>query len=285
MKEYPVFLPYRDEHLAAVLTVPPSDPSGLVMLLSGTGAPRSHRFQLWTRVARDLATVGLASIRMDYRGTGDSTGRLLQPVLGDRRLEQATVVARFGMQVLSLDRLAVVGNCSGAIVALGLAAQMPECERAFCIMPRLVEPRGVSRAAMEVRKTGLAAVARRSALLRRLVTRTLRGRRDTPSDAVRMSFGPALDHARVLFIYSDADQDPYVERSRRLLDRMAAQLSPERREHLEIETIRDGPLHGFESLPVQARVKERILRWVPQAFLQDVSGLERSASHEPGVPV
>src|SRR5207249_4135911 len=66
VKEYPVFLPFGDEHLALVLTVPEGAPAGVVLLLTGGSAARSHRFQLWTRVARSLAKEhALASARLD----------------------------------------------------------------------------------------------------------------------------------------------------------------------------------------------------------------------------
>jgi len=260
VSEYPLFVPCEEEHLAAVLTVPDDAATALVLLLTGTGAPRSHRFQLWTRTARALAEHRIASIRMDYRGIGDSTGRLLQPVLGDRRLDQAVTVARAGMAIVGTTRLAVVGNCSGAIVAMGVAAQMPECEAAICILPRLVQLGGVNRAAMQARKFRIAGLLRRSKSLRRLVTGTLTGTKDVPSEPVRRSFEPALDHARVLFLYSEHDRDPYVGKSRRLLEQMAAKLTPARRARLEIETTVEGPLHGFESTAVQAMVIDWVVR-------------------------
>ena len=266
MNEYPLFVPFEEEHLAAVVTVPDEPALGLVLLLTGTGAPRSHRFQLWTRTARALVEHGLASIRMDYRGIGDSTGRLLQPVLGDRRLDQAVRVAQAGMEIAGTRRLAVVGNCSGAIVALGVAAQVPECEAAICILPRLVQLGGVNRAAMEARKSRLAGFLRRSGILRRVVTGTLSGTKDVPSEPVRRSFEPALAHAQVLFVYSHDDPDPYVGKSRRLLQRMAAKLPPEERARLEMIFDSDGPLAGFESHSVQDMTIRLVVDWLRDRF-------------------
>src|SRR2546426_8495657 len=39
VKEYPVFVPYGAEHLGAVVTLPEAEPAGLVLLVTGTGAP------------------------------------------------------------------------------------------------------------------------------------------------------------------------------------------------------------------------------------------------------
>src|SRR5205807_1730181 len=41
VKEFPVFVPDGADHFGAVITVPDSEPKGLVLLLTGTGAARS----------------------------------------------------------------------------------------------------------------------------------------------------------------------------------------------------------------------------------------------------
>lgn len=276
MKEYPVFVPFEDEPLAVTLTVPDAGPSAMVLLLAGTGAPRSHRFQLWTRTARALAEEGLASVRLDYRGIGDSAGRVAQPVLGDQRTDQAIAAAQFAMRACAADRLAVIGNCSGGVVGLGVAARMPECEAAVLILPRLVYMKGVSRAAVEARKSRLGAVVRRNPLLRRMAHRTLKGGRDVPSPPVAQFFEPALDHARLLFVYSDLDRDPYVGRSRRLLQAMTSRLPADRRRRVESSLIDEGPLSGFESLPVQERVIHDVVRWTVRSL--------GDGAHEPKAP-
>ena len=266
MKEFPVFVPYEKEHLAATFTVPDGDPEALVLLLAGTGAPRSHRFQLWTRTARALADQGLASVRIDYRGIGDSRGRMAQPVLGDERLDQAVTAARFGMKACGVNRLAVIGNCSGGVVGLGVTARMPEVEASILILPRLVYMSGVSRAAVGARKSRLGAIVRKNPLLRRLVQRTVKGRRDLPSPPVAQYFEPALANARLLFVYSEHDRDPYVAKSRRLLQQMTDRLSPERRSRVESTLIDEGPLSGFESLVVQERVIASVVKWVVEGL-------------------
>jgi hypothetical protein len=105
-------------------------------------------------------------------------------------------------------------------------------------------------------------VVKRNPLLRRIAHRTLKSSgRDVPSPPVAQFFEPALDHARLLFVYSDLDRDPYVAKSRRLLQVMTAKLTPERRARVESSLIGDGPLSGFESLVVQERVIEDVVRW------------------------
>lgn len=280
MKEFPVFVPYDHEHLAATITVPDADPQALVLLLAGTGAPRSHRFQLWTRTARALAGYGLASVRVDYRGIGDSRGRMAQPVLGDERLEQAVTAARFAMKACGVQRMAVVGNCSGGVVGLGVTARMPEVEASILILPRLVYMSGVSRAAVGARKSRLGALVRKNPILRRVAHRTVKGRRDLPSPPVAQSFMPALENARLLFVYSEHDRDPYVAKSMRLLQQLTASLPPERRSRVELTLIEEGPLSGFESLQVQEQAIESSVGWVVDAMgaapaLEDASESEQ----------
>jgi pimeloyl-ACP methyl ester carboxylesterase len=261
VKEFPFFVPYEDQFLAGTLTVPDRDPEALVLLLAGTGAPRSHRFQLWTRTARGLAEHGLASVRLDYRGIGDSSGRVLQPVLGDQRTEQAITAARFCMQACSVERVAVIGNCSGGVVGLGVTAQMPEVETAILILPRLVQMSTVGRKALDARKSRLGAIVRRHRLLRRVAHTTMKTGRDVASPPVAASFEPALDHARLLFVYSEHDRDPYVGKSRRLLQQMIAKLPSERRSRVDSMLIDEGPLSGFESRAVQERVIAEVVQW------------------------
>jgi len=201
---------------------------------------------------------------MDYRGIGDSSGRLLQPVLGDRRLEQAIAAARFGMKVTGLERLGAVGNCSGGIVALGVAARMPECQAAISILPRLVKLGGVNRTAMEMRKSRMAGVMRKNRLLRWVVRETMKGSRDVPSQPVQDSFEPALQHADVLFVYSDRDRDPYVGKSRRLLGQLATKLPPGTRARLSVMNTSEGPLAGFESMSAQRMAIELITGWMTE---------------------
>ena len=47
----------------------------MVFTTGGGGTLRSQRFRLWTRAARALADIGIASVRMEFAGIGDSTER------------------------------------------------------------------------------------------------------------------------------------------------------------------------------------------------------------------
>jgi len=134
-RELARFIPFENDHLAAVLTTPTSRPRGLVLLLQGGGgAPRSHRRRLWTRTARALAGHGIATIRMDYRGVGDSTG-VFAFELARPPLEEARTVLDEALRALGDLPVGIVGNCVGASTAFALAASYPPCTSVVSLLP------------------------------------------------------------------------------------------------------------------------------------------------------
>jgi pimeloyl-ACP methyl ester carboxylesterase len=138
VNEHPVFIPFRDERLAGIVTLPDEVPRGLVLLLQGMGAPRSHKYRLWTRTARLLAERGFASLRFDYEELGDSTGSFTSH-LDDPPLEEAITATTFVMRALGVKSVVAVGNCMGARAALALGNRMQECTAVVCILPGNLE--------------------------------------------------------------------------------------------------------------------------------------------------
>jgi hypothetical protein len=128
MREYPVFIPCNGKYIAATVTIPDGLPGGVVVFTTGGGGMlKSQRFRLWTKAARKLADRGVASLRMEFAGVGDSTG---QVAMGFRNLPVADLVqvAEFAMSVTGTGRLGLCGNCGGARTSLKAAAQLPTCE-------------------------------------------------------------------------------------------------------------------------------------------------------------
>jgi pimeloyl-ACP methyl ester carboxylesterase len=78
----------------------------------------------WVHVARRLAPRGLAVLRFDYRGVGESHGlagtlRLAEPFTEDA-IEAAELLLRLG-----IDRLLVVGTCFGGHIAIAALGSLP----------------------------------------------------------------------------------------------------------------------------------------------------------------
>ena len=128
MREHGVFVPSGDRVLGAVVALPDREARGVVALTTGGGgALRSHHFAVWTRVARGLAERGIASIRMEHAGVGDSTGVARMDFKG-LPVEDVKAVARFGLEATGSQRLGLCGNCGGARAALQAARSLPEAE-------------------------------------------------------------------------------------------------------------------------------------------------------------
>jgi pimeloyl-ACP methyl ester carboxylesterase len=128
MKEYPVFIPSQGLHLGAVITVPDAEPRAVVLLLTGYGGMlRSQRFALWTKTARLLAGHGIASLRLEWPGVGDSTGDVLAD-FDQLPIAEAVAAAKFAMSATGTTRLGLAGNCAGARTSLHAVRELPTCE-------------------------------------------------------------------------------------------------------------------------------------------------------------
>jgi pimeloyl-ACP methyl ester carboxylesterase len=170
MRQQPFFVPYGDEYLTAVATLPEHEPRGLVLLLAPTGPTRVVGGVLSAHLALVLAEAGLASVRFDYAGIGDSRGDVDRWVVGDAdpRPEEARAVLDATRDALGVRTFASVGQCSGARAALALADD-PDCAGTVCIHMPFLEPtrRGILRRHM--RRWRIAEFARRRPALRRTV--------------------------------------------------------------------------------------------------------------------
>ncbi len=111
------------ESIFYVVSKPAAPARAGVLLLQGVGrVPASNSHSLWVRLARALARVGVASVRLDYRGVGESSGILRAPDMDPDA--PVTDEAAFGFQLLSdlgCVRLSAVGVCVGARVAAATA--------------------------------------------------------------------------------------------------------------------------------------------------------------------
>lgn len=123
--------------IAASLTMPPaaaSQPVPAVLILSGFGpADRNGRLRngspdpLYQDLARALADAGVASLRYDKRGTGESTLPADRPLRFDDLVGDAKAALSFlseRQEVAGRD-LAVVGHEEGGLLGMRLAASDP----------------------------------------------------------------------------------------------------------------------------------------------------------------
>lgn len=133
MNEYPIFVPHGGEHLAAVICLPDGQPQSLVLCVQGLGAPRSHRYGLWTRTARRLAEHQIASVRFDYPQMGDSTG-VFEAELDSPPVGEARAVVDLALLTLGVETYGIIGNCLGLLAGLEIAVQDPNCKSLVCLL-------------------------------------------------------------------------------------------------------------------------------------------------------
>lgn len=287
MKEYPVFVPYGNHRLAAVITVPDGEPRGLVLLLPGVGAPRSHRFAIWTRAARRLADQHhLASARIDWVGIGDSTGSIRDWRFNGPAIDEASEVAKFAMKAVGVDRFAAAGNCLGSRASLALAAATPECVGAALVRAPLLRPGWSSHLRKRARRSKVLSRILKRQRVKNLVKRLLgrAGARKVVGRDLSYALTAAIRHSRLLLLYS-AEDHTYNERLRTELDLWAGRLPEAERERYEFRLVPEGPLKGFESLRIQEVVIETVVDWLPGCFESGSdagAGVRPSRAHHEG---
>jgi pimeloyl-ACP methyl ester carboxylesterase len=129
--------------LFGVISEPPpgTPPAGLCILLLNAGADRHiGPNRMWVEAARRWAARGIASVRLDLPGIGESDGERSGGVEGLYRLELVEEVERAMRAVavrLGNPRFGVAGLCSGAFWAFHAAVRNPEIRTAFLLNARL----------------------------------------------------------------------------------------------------------------------------------------------------
>lgn len=265
MIEYPIFVPHGQNHLSALVTVPDEPPRALVLLLQGWGAPRSHRYGLWTRTARLLAGRGLASVRMDYPGIGDSTGRLPEMTFRSTPAAEARAVAEVVLDALGLSTLGIAGNCLGARTAALVGAGWDACRSVACILhqtPRAVlQGEGMTAAGRGARQVG-----RRAPKLRRAVGRFLRARRPEPRIRFLPEVSAILREGSLLFLF--LGQEPIGRRLERAVADLGARRGDGSAGRTEVRTVHaEATTEQFRlSLALQPVVIDAVVDWMDRTL-------------------
>jgi pimeloyl-ACP methyl ester carboxylesterase len=288
--ELPIFVPHDGGHLAAVVTVPERPPRGLVLMLPGASLDESiGSYLLFQRAAPRLSEAGLASVRLDFFGLGDSTGDADAWPLGEIEpaLEQAETVLAAVRQDVDVPRFAIASLCYGGRVALRMTKH-PDCVGAVCLAPPLIERGARTQLRRKyARSSSVAAFVRRHEFLRRSIVQPLRRAltERKPTSLVQEALGE-LSHARVLVLYSESEagRDLYRMRAAQSLEAMGERLAPGQRERFGVELLPTDPLAGFDLMPPESQnlVLDRVVAWLEESFggtgPQGGRGSERSVA-------
>jgi exosortase A-associated hydrolase 1 len=130
--------------LIGVVSAPPSASSRGVLILVGGPQYRAGSHRQFTLLARHLADSGIASLRFDYRGMGDSTGEA-------RTFERAETdircaIDRLLTSVPELKEVVIWGLCDAASAASIYAQHDPRVSGLVLLNPWVRTEQGIARA-------------------------------------------------------------------------------------------------------------------------------------------
>jgi pimeloyl-ACP methyl ester carboxylesterase len=275
-EEFPVFIPFGDDHLCAIVCTPKAADATDVgaVLLTGGNYTRTHRNRMWVRAARALAENGVPSIRLDYHGIGDSTGtahfELEVPFDAD-----AVCAAEFLQRATGIEHLALVATCFGGRGAMAAAAQLPHAVSATVFPVPLVVPKQTKSLRYRARlKTRLRQFKLTSALLDRpSVSRTrtkIAARRDDSADEVSPRFKRDLvsfsQRGSVRFVFGE--HSPDLPGLRRCLAEIDPRLTADQKARITLDLIAGTDLQRFQSLSDQEIVVQKTVESVAETARQ-----------------
>lgn len=135
---------YASESMFGVLTEPlaATEPSPyLVLLLNAGGVRHIGPNRMWVAIARRWAAAGVASLRLDLCGIGESDGAHnldISSLYHEQMVEQVEWALDSVRSRLGFRRFAIVGLCAGAFWGFHAALRSREIRAAILLNPRLL---------------------------------------------------------------------------------------------------------------------------------------------------
>jgi len=132
-----------EEHIFGVLHAPERRPAAGIIMCHGFTGHKAETHRLFVRTARDLCAHGLAVLRFDFRGSGDSGGEFRDMTIS-REIEDAQAAFSFlaGRPEVDAARLGVLGLSLGGCVAACLAGREPRV-KALVLWAALCHPQRI----------------------------------------------------------------------------------------------------------------------------------------------
>lgn len=104
-----------------------SSPLATLLVCHGLGGDKQGRYRIYVKLAEMLAKCGVATIRFDFRGCGDSEGELGQMSLATQVEDaQAVLDWAFEKPLFNQGPMAILGSSFGGLVAVQMAARNKE---------------------------------------------------------------------------------------------------------------------------------------------------------------
>ena len=132
--------------LVGILTLPASPGPRGVLIVTGGPQYRAGSHRQFVLLARVLAARGMAVLRFDYRGMGDSEGAPRDYRSVDADI--AAALAQFFAAVPALREVVLWGLCDGATAAACHAPRDPRISGLILLNPWVRSPAGLARATL-----------------------------------------------------------------------------------------------------------------------------------------
>jgi dienelactone hydrolase len=122
--EMQVSFPSEGEPVLGVLHLPDSTPAPGIIMCHGFTGHKAEAHRLFVGAARDFCRHGLAVLRFDFRGSGDSAGEFREMTLSREITDARTALGFLASRPeVDADRLGVLGLSFGGCVAACLAGR------------------------------------------------------------------------------------------------------------------------------------------------------------------
>ncbi len=119
LRERHLFFPSQGQRCLGVLHEPDGAwRDGALVFLHGWAGYRIGPHQMFTKMARRAAERGFPCLRFDFRGRGDSEGDAGATTLSTM-IEDAVAAVEMVCEEVGVERVALIGDCSGSEVAIG----------------------------------------------------------------------------------------------------------------------------------------------------------------------
>lgn len=115
--EMQIMLKHEDYNTPAILNLPGNrQPVGAVLMLHGTASHKNEVGNLFQRLAARLSEEGIASLRIDFAGTGDSPVSYMDYTL-ESAVRDAQSALDYLMKEQGITRTGVLGFSQGGLIA------------------------------------------------------------------------------------------------------------------------------------------------------------------------
>jgi pimeloyl-ACP methyl ester carboxylesterase len=204
------------------------------------------------------------SIRLDYHGVGDSTGRVVLELEVPLDTD-ANGAADLLKAATGVSRLAFVATCFGGRTAMAAAAQREDVVSTTVFpLPVLVPAAAPSRAPLRrrvrqwLKGSELGARLLRNPRVKRARTQVAR-RRDAPvlvvSPRFRRDTGRAAARGEVRFVVGETTKE--LPETERLIEELRPELTPEAAARIHLEVVSGTDIHRFQTFADQDVVVSR----------------------------